>query len=110
MARARQAAGLSTAEAARRLAQVGPNAIVEAPGPSHLRQFLANFAGLFAQDHHAIDDAVMADMAQHFTAPELVELTMYCGLMLAGGRFAYVMRGWEADDGPVLTGVAVESE
>jgi len=48
MARARQAAGLSTAEAARRLAQVGPNAIVEAPGPSHLRQFLANFAGLFA--------------------------------------------------------------
>jgi Ca2+-transporting ATPase len=48
MVRAGQAAGLSTAEAARRLAQVGPNAIVEASGPSHLRQFLANFVGLFA--------------------------------------------------------------
>jgi P-type Ca2+ transporter type 2C len=44
----RQATGLSSAEAGRVLAQVGPNAIVEAPGPSHLRQFLANFVGLLA--------------------------------------------------------------
>jgi len=42
------AAGLSSAEAARRLAQVGPNTIAEARGPSALRQFLAKFTGLFA--------------------------------------------------------------
>jgi magnesium-transporting ATPase (P-type) len=30
------------------LAQHGPNAIVEAKGPSHLRQFLANFVQLLA--------------------------------------------------------------
>ena len=43
-----QARGLSSAEAARRLATAGPNAIVEAEGPSHLRQFLVNFVQLFA--------------------------------------------------------------
>jgi len=41
-------AGLSTEEARRLLAQVGPNAIVEAKGPSHVRQFLANFVQLLA--------------------------------------------------------------
>ena len=43
-----QARGLSSEEAVRRLATTGPNAIVEAAGPSHLRQFLANFVQLFA--------------------------------------------------------------
>ena len=42
------AAGLSTHEAERLLAEHGPNAIVEAKGPSHVRQFLANFVGLLA--------------------------------------------------------------
>ena len=41
-------AGLSTEEARRLLAQVGPNAIVEAKGPSHVRRFLANFVELLA--------------------------------------------------------------
>jgi magnesium-transporting ATPase (P-type) len=40
---AQRAAGLSTAEAERRLEQAGPNAIVEAKGPSPLRQLAANF-------------------------------------------------------------------
>jgi P-type Ca2+ transporter type 2C len=40
---ARPAAGLSSAEAERRLAEVGPNAIEEAKGPSPAREFLANF-------------------------------------------------------------------
>jgi magnesium-transporting ATPase (P-type) len=43
-----QMAGLTTEEAERLLAQTGPNAIVEAKGPSPLRQFLANFVQLFA--------------------------------------------------------------
>ena len=40
--------GLSSEEAARVLAQVGPNAIAVAEGPSHLRRFLANFVQLLA--------------------------------------------------------------
>jgi magnesium-transporting ATPase (P-type) len=42
------AAGLSSAEARRRLARAGPNEIAEAPGPSALRELLANFVQLFA--------------------------------------------------------------
>jgi Ca2+-transporting ATPase len=42
------AAGLSSDEAARRLAATGPNAIERAKGPSHLRRFLANFVQPFA--------------------------------------------------------------
>jgi magnesium-transporting ATPase (P-type) len=44
----RRVAGLSAEEARQLLAQIGPNAIVEAEGPSHLRQFLANFIQLLA--------------------------------------------------------------
>jgi P-type Ca2+ transporter type 2C len=40
--------GLTTAEAERRLAEVGPNALEEAKGPSHVRQLLANLVHLFA--------------------------------------------------------------
>lgn len=46
--RQRQATGLSSAEAARRLATAGPNAIAEAKGPSQLRRLLPNFVQLFA--------------------------------------------------------------
>ena len=42
------ATGLSSEEARRRRAAAGPNAIVEAPGRSPLREFLANFVQLFA--------------------------------------------------------------
>lgn len=42
------AVGLSTAEASRRLASVGPNTVVEAKRPSHVRQFAANLVHLFA--------------------------------------------------------------
>ena len=43
-----QTAGLSSEEAGRRLAEVGPNAIIEVEGPSRLREFLGNFIQLFA--------------------------------------------------------------
>ncbi|MEZ5120324.1 MAG: cation-transporting P-type ATPase [Solirubrobacterales bacterium] len=43
-----EAAGLSSDEARRLLAEVGPNAIAEAKGPSRLGQFLANFVQLLA--------------------------------------------------------------
>jgi len=40
--------GLTTAEARRRLAEVGPNALAEAKPPSHVRRFAANLVHLFA--------------------------------------------------------------
>lgn len=43
-----QAPGLASGEAARRLAQSGPNVIAEAKGPSHAREFAANLVHLFA--------------------------------------------------------------
>ena len=46
--REQHSAGLSTEQAARRLAEAGANAIAEAKGPSHVREFLANLVHLFA--------------------------------------------------------------
>ncbi len=51
-----------------------------------------HFAELFAGNHTAIDQTVIDGLKEHFTDPEIVELTMYCGLMLGGGRFAYVLQ------------------
>ncbi|HSL65915.1 MAG TPA: HAD-IC family P-type ATPase, partial [Gaiellaceae bacterium] len=44
----RASPGLSSAEAARRLAEVGPNVLAEPPRPSELRRFLAQLYHLFA--------------------------------------------------------------
>jgi alkylhydroperoxidase family enzyme len=60
------------------------------------------FAELFAIDHERIDDELMSGLAEHFGPAEIVELGMYCGLMLGSGRFAYVMRGWADDEQPVV--------
>jgi alkylhydroperoxidase family enzyme len=73
---------------------------------SERERMAIRFAELFAADHFAIDDDLMARMGERFTADELVELAMYCGLMLGGGRFAHVMRGWEGDEGPVVVGAS----
>jgi alkylhydroperoxidase family enzyme len=66
-------------------------------------------AELFVLDHTSIDDDLMRELGEHFTAEEIVELTMYCGLMLGSGRFAHVMRAWATDDGPVVVGSSVAS-
>ena len=63
-------AGLSTAEAERRLADAGPNAIVEAKGPSPVRQFAANLVQPLALLLWAC--AVLALLAG------MPELTGYC--------------------------------
>jgi magnesium-transporting ATPase (P-type) len=42
------AAGLTSAEARRRLAEAGPNALAEEKPPSHVRRFAANLVHLFA--------------------------------------------------------------
>jgi hypothetical protein len=54
-----------------------------------------HYAELFAGDYFSIDEPMFATLAQHFTTPQIVELNMYCALMLAGGRMTFVQRGYE---------------
>jgi alkylhydroperoxidase family enzyme len=53
------------------------------------------YAELFAADPHAITDADFAALAQHFDTPQIVELQMFCALMLAGGRMTLVQRAYD---------------
>ena len=54
------------------------------------------YAELFASDPLEIDEALFAELAQHFSTPEIVELNMFCALMLAGGRMTQAQRSFEA--------------
>lgn len=54
------------------------------------------YAELFAADPQGIDEATFADLARHFSVPEVVELNMFCALMLAGGRMTQAQRAFEA--------------
>lgn len=58
------------------------------------------FAELFGADHTAIDQSVIDGLGRHFSDAEIVELAMYCGLMLGSGRFAYVLRTYATDGQP----------
>jgi alkylhydroperoxidase family enzyme len=53
------------------------------------------YAELFAGDYFAIDEALFARLAEHFNTEQVVELNLYCALMLAGGRMTYVQRGYQ---------------
>lgn len=53
-------------------------------------QAALRYAELFAGDYIAIDGAVFDQLKKYFTIPEVVELNMFCALMLAGGRMTFV--------------------
>jgi alkylhydroperoxidase family enzyme len=53
------------------------------------------YAELFAGDYFAIDEALFTRLAEHFNTEQVVELNLYCALMLAGGRMTYVQRAYE---------------
>ena len=55
------------------------------------------FAELFGADHTAIDQSEIDALKQHFSDDEIVELAMFCGLMLGSGRFAFVLRTYATD-------------
>lgn len=55
------------------------------------------YAELFAADHTAIDDALYDELKRCYTVPEIVELNLYCALMLAGGRMTYAQQAYEED-------------
>lgn len=52
------------------------------------------FAELFAGNYQAIDDQHYARLAECFTPAEVAEISMFCGLMLAGGRLTYVLQAY----------------
>lgn len=58
-------------------------------------QAALRYAELFAADYTAIDDALFETLKRHFAIPEIVELNMFCALMLAGGRMTYVQQAYE---------------
>lgn len=53
-----------------------------------------HYAELFAADYFAIDETIYAELEQHFTTEQIVELNLFAALMLAGGRMTYVQRGY----------------
>lgn len=53
------------------------------------------YAELFAGDYMAIDASVFDALGRCFSVPEIVELNMFCALMLAGGRMTFVQRAYE---------------
>lgn len=54
------------------------------------------YAELFAADPLAIDETVFAELGRYFSTPAVVELNMFCALMLAGGRMTQAQRAYEA--------------
>jgi alkylhydroperoxidase family enzyme len=53
------------------------------------------YAELFAGDYLDIDEALYRRLEQSFTVAEIVELNMFCALMLAGGRMTHVQQAYE---------------
>ena len=53
------------------------------------------FAELFAGNYFAMGDEVYDHLRAHFTEEQIVELHLFSGLMLAGGRMTYVLKGYE---------------
>jgi alkylhydroperoxidase family enzyme len=65
-------------------------------------QAALRFAQLFAADPLSIDAVVFEELRRHFSVDEIVDLGMFSGLMLAGGRLNKVLRGYPDDEGPTI--------
>jgi alkylhydroperoxidase family enzyme len=57
--------------------------------------------GLMATDHHAVDEAVLADLVDLFSPAEVVELVYHVCVMLGQHRFHHVFRSFEPGE-PVV--------
>lgn len=58
-------------------------------------QVALKFAELFAADYTTINDGHFLSLTEFFSAAAIVELNMFCALMLAGGRMTYVLDAFE---------------
>ena len=52
------------------------------------------YAELFAGDYLAIDDTDFLQLGDFFSTAQVVELGLYCALMLAGGRMTLVQQAY----------------
>jgi len=52
------------------------------------------YAELFASDYLSIDDEQFTQLGAFFSIAQVVELGMYCALMLAGGRMTLVQQAY----------------
>lgn len=66
------------------------------PRFSPAEQAALHFAQLFADDYFAIDETHYAALEAQLSTEQIVELNLFCALMLAGGRMTYVQQGYEA--------------
>lgn len=66
------------------------------PRFSEAERAALRFAELFASDPLAIDEAIFDELRARFSVPQIVELNMFCALMLAGGRMTQAQRAYEA--------------
>lgn len=60
-------------------------------------QSALTFAELFAADYQSIGCTEFDALKIHFSIEAIVELNMFCALMLAGGRMTYVLSAYEDD-------------
>ena len=67
---------------------------------SAAEQAALRYAELFAGDYMAIDGAVYARLEACFSTAEIVELNLFCALMLAGGRMTHVQRAYADTSAP----------
>lgn len=68
-----------------------------ASGSAHFtapEQAALAYAELFAGDYLAIDEQHFALLATFYSPAQVVELSMYCALMLAGGRMTAVQQAY----------------
>lgn len=57
-------------------------------------QVALRYAELFAGDYQAIGAALFDQLKRFYSTEQIVELNMFCALMLAGGRMTFVQRAY----------------
>jgi hypothetical protein len=62
----------------------------EAPDLTEAERVALRYADLFANNHLAIGDELIAELKEHFTEAEIVELAMNCAHFVGYGRMGAV--------------------
>lgn len=65
------------------------------PRFSAAEQVALRYAELFAGDYFSIDEQLYNNLRTHFTTAQIVDLSMFAAMMLAGGRMTYVQQAYE---------------
>jgi len=71
----------------------------EIAGLTDRERLAGEFADRFATDHHSIGDEFMAEIRNHFSDVEVIELASLCAMTVGNGRFMTVLDIAADDDG-----------